>query len=305
MTLKQHLSRGVIALLGHVYGWPGTRLKPIALGLRGVNNRLVPWAARSAFHDGVHEVNGIRMEIPRPPDWGGGGEFHMALGTYERGELAYVVARCKPGDIFIDVGAHVGYFTLPIARRVGARGRVIAIEPLPASADLLRRNVGLNGFDWVTVVQAAACQRDGQASFVLSDASAMWGALGPADQGHGSATLPVRTRSLDSLVAEMNWPQIVGIKVDVEGAELEVLRGAEEVLARNPEGFLMMEAAGGSRERIDGSLEALRWLEERGYTFRRLQLRGPGPVTDTATLASLLGRPSWYESLFNLLVERA
>src|SRR5262249_24808456 len=155
----------------------------------------------------------------------------------------------------------------------GAHGRVIAIEPLPASADLLRRNVGVNGFDWVTVVQAAACDRDGQASFVLSDASAMWGAVGPADQSAAErATIPVRTRSLDSLVPEMNWPSIVGIKVDVEGAELQGLRGAEEVLARNPGAFLMMESAGGNQDRIDRSLEALRWLEERGYAFRRLQL---------------------------------
>jgi hypothetical protein len=75
---------------------PLARARPFALGERVVSNRVVPWAVRAAFRPGVQEVNGVRMHIPRPPDWGGGGEFHLALGTYERAEVEYLKRWLRP-----------------------------------------------------------------------------------------------------------------------------------------------------------------------------------------------------------------
>ncbi len=97
----------------------------------------------------------------------------MALGTYEHNELRNLLQRLQPGDTFIDVGAHIGYLSLPIAKRVGPSGKVIALEPSPTSLELLRRNVALNGFNWVTVVDAAASDKDGLARLHMSSQSAM------------------------------------------------------------------------------------------------------------------------------------
>jgi FkbM family methyltransferase len=281
------------------------RAVPFAPPLRWLGNHLVPWAARTAYRDGVHRVNGVRMEIPRPPDWGGGGEFHMALGTYERHELACVLDRLRPGDTFVDAGAHIGYFSLPVARRVGPAGRVVALEPSPPSLELLRRNVALNGFDWVTVVGAAAACEDGRARLQVSEHSAMWNTLRADTLDAESNSIPVTTRCIDSVVADLGWPRVAGIKLDVEGAESEVLRGAEQVLARSPGAFLTIEVSGGGEERIAASMQTLGWLEERGYRFRRMGRGGTGPPCDAAALRALLRRPSWLDSLFNLVAEKA
>jgi FkbM family methyltransferase len=304
LTLKQAVLRAAIVAAADLRSSPATGFPPFALAVRSLGNRLVPWAARTGFHDGVHHVNGIRMEIPRPPDWGGGGEFHMALGTYERHEVAYLLQRLGPGDTFVDVGAHVGYLSLPIARRVGPRGRVIAVEPFPSSVRLLRRNVALNAFEWVTVVEAAAAREDGRARLRLTAVSDMWGTLCDDTLGEETGSINVATRSLDSLARALDWPPVAGIKLDVEGAESDVLSGSEEVLARNPQAFLTFEVSGGSDERVEASLGTLRWLEDRGYRFRRIVRGGVGPRHGREAVVSLLRRPGWQDSLFNLVADR-
>lgn len=303
LDLKRRALRTLIVAVSEAGSARLGRMVPFAPPLRWLGNHVVPWAARAAFHEGVHSVNGVRMAVPRPPDWGGGGEFHMALGTYERHELAYVLGRLHPGDTCIDAGAHIGYFSLPVARRVGSTGRVVALEPWPASVELLRRNVMLNGFDWVTVVSAAAAAKDGEARLHLSDQSSMWNTL-RGDTLKGGRSISVATRSLDSLIGELGWPPVAAIKLDVEGAESEVLRGGEQVLARNPSAFLTIEVSGGGDERIAASLETLRWLEERGYRFRRIGRCGACTASRRAALLPLLRRSRWQDSLFNLVVER-
>ena len=66
----------------------------------------------------------------------------------------------------------------------------------------------------------------------------------------------------------------------------------------------MLEVSGGNAERVAASLETLRWFEERGYQFRRLSARGAEPPTRSSALIPLLQRRRWYESLFNLVIER-
>ena len=272
---------------------------------RALCHRAVPHIVKLAWRSGRQEVNGIVMDIPTPPAWGGGGEFHMALGTYEAAEMAFVLGRLAPGDTFLDVGAHIGYFTLPAAQRVGASGRVIALEPSPASFELLKSNVRLNGFSCVTCLQAAASAHDGTATLTISSQSPMWNTLrGEALADTNATSIAVDTRSLDNIVADAGWPKIAGIKLDVEGAESEVLQGATDTLMRNPNAFVMFEISGGSEGRIAASLKTLNWFEERGYRFRRLSRTGNGGLVTSSELAPLLRRREWYEYLMNVSAER-
>lgn len=271
------LARGVIGAAAAFDDAPLAELGPFHLASRWARNHLVPWAARGGFEEGVHAVNGVLLEVPRPPAWGGGGEFHMALGTYERAEMQFLLSRLRPGDGFIDVGSHIGYVALPAARVVGPGGRVFCLEPTPDTFERLRANVERNGLENVTLVRAAAAGRDGEANLACSADSVMWNSL--VRDGNGSVR--VATRSLDSLIGEAGWPAIAGIKVDAEGAEWSVLSGAEQVLARNPSAFMMLEVDGGAR--VEESLRVLEFLADRGRRFSRFTWNGHVPET----LASL------------------
>src|SRR5712691_1786540 len=199
--LRRAIARASIMALEHIRGARLGRRPPLSLAIRWLGNHYVPWAARSAFVEAPHKVNGVVMVIPRPPLGGWGGEFHMALGTYERRELAWVLQRLSPGDLFVDVGAHVGYFSLPAARRVGPSGRVIAIEPTPTSVEVLERNRSLNSSYWIEVIAAAASDRDGRALLNVNNLSPMWNSLHPIRLGSVESMVSVPTIALDGVFA--------------------------------------------------------------------------------------------------------
>jgi FkbM family methyltransferase len=139
----------------------------------------------------------------------------------------------KPGDCFYDVGAHIGFYSLIAARLVGQAGHIIAFEPDPDNAETLRENAAKNGFLGVCVVCAAISDKDEVVRFHRSthnDPSRMSGMvmrenlLGIRE----SEILSCRAVSLDSFCSSHQTPNLV--KVDVEGAELQVLEGARYLL---------------------------------------------------------------------------
>jgi FkbM family methyltransferase len=126
---------------------------------------------------------------------------------------------------FIDVGAHVGFFSLPAGRRLAGLGRVIAIEPHPVRRRFLEQNVLSNGLTNVTCCPFAIGDRDGLAS--LYDLAP---GLGPHACDVSLAASPgqvieVQMRSLDSLCVEMRLESVVLVKIDVEGFEHVVIAG--------------------------------------------------------------------------------
>ena len=143
-------------------------------------------------------------------------------GSYEREQTRLFEAHVRPGQTVLDVGAHVGYYTLLASSLVGPRGAVWAFEPSPHNARFLRRHVRLNRCANVRVEEGAVSSREGTAWFAPGSGSGT---------GHlaGSGRFQVRTVALDAWCAEREIrPDVV--KIDVEGAEREVLEGARRVL---------------------------------------------------------------------------
>ncbi|MDQ2639188.1 MAG: FkbM family methyltransferase [Pseudomonadota bacterium] len=158
-----------------------------------------------------------------------------ATGQWEPYVTAYVRQSLRPGDIFIDVGANIGYFTLLAAGLVGNKGSVHAIEASRRIFTRLQRNVDLNGYRHVRCIHAAASSAAGELSLYLA----------PDDNDGHSTTVEALAHAegmrLEGTVAADTLMNLVGeeklfsarlVKIDVEGAELSVLNAIFPVLER-------------------------------------------------------------------------
>jgi FkbM family methyltransferase len=150
----------------------------------------------------------------------------MWLGLFEPAETRLVSRLLLPGDTFIDIGAHIGWFATIAARHVGLDGQVIACEPYPETAAALRKNLALNGIQNVRVAEKAIGSRSGMLRLCMGSDSGSVTALDWATEGE--AAVPMTT--LDELAAAIGVVRL--LKIDVEGWESHVLRGAPEVLKR-------------------------------------------------------------------------
>jgi FkbM family methyltransferase len=269
-----------------------------------LSNRVVPLAARLAFRPGIQDVNGVCMLVPSDGA-GAGGERYMALGTYEAQELDYVVNRLPMGGCFVDVGAHIGYFTLAAAKKVGPDGRVIALEPTPSSAAVLRRNVAMNGFEGrVSVIEAAASAVSGSGTLVQSASTPMWNTLEPDTLEDTVEGISVCTVTIDDVLRGEQWPPVHVLKLDVEGHEQSVLTGAKETLSRYPDLEIIFEASGTSAERFRVSFETISYLNDRGFKFFFFESAGGVRAATIDDLAARMRMPRWQDSLFNVVSRR-
>jgi FkbM family methyltransferase len=156
--------------------------------------------------------------------------------SFEKETWRFVRQIMKPRDIFIDVGAHVGVYTIPIAKIVGPYGRVLAIEPSPISLFLIR-SIELNSLDNVVVIRKAAYETSRIVSFNYdqrrSGISQIDG-ISPIDWSNGKHALNVEVEPLDMIANEYlaSEARIRLLKIDAEGAEVGVLKGANSTLSR-------------------------------------------------------------------------
>lgn len=132
----------------------------------------------------------------------------------------------QPGNVFIDIGAHVGKYTVKAARKVGTEGKVISIEPFPSNFVLLKENISLNRLKNVDPVNIAAWNCSEQLRFFVGASSAHGGAYFNYDLN----TILVKAEKIDKIIADAKLSHVDWVKIDVEGAEYEVLQGLEETL---------------------------------------------------------------------------
>ena len=146
--------------------------------------------------------------------------------------------RClRPGMTFYDLGANIGFFSLMGARLVGEQGRVIAFEADPEIAARLREHVHRNGFHCVTVVEKAVWSEATKVFFARVDPrTSPDRGLGHVGGAASASTIEIEAVTLDEFARTSPAPDF--IKCDVEGAEVEVFRGAQTLLAEKRPGIL-------------------------------------------------------------------
>lgn len=173
----------------------------------------------------------MRIRIPGPPAV----RTSVVAGNIRVHALVDAVA--APGSLVVDVGAHTGYNTVYAAARVGPRGRVIAIEPAPDNLAVLVDNLSANRLENVVVQPVAAGRvHETRELFVRGEASAVNSLYPESCYGAVTGVTRVRVAPLDDLVD--GRPTLV--KIDVEGAELDVLAGMGRML-RDPAVRLVVE----------------------------------------------------------------
>jgi len=177
------------------------------------------------------------------------------------------VARPGRDMVVIDVGAHVGLFTLKCARCHKTQ-LVVAVEPHPINAKLLRLNVRMNNLDdRVKVVEAALGQEEGMSLLYVADRSDRHSLAYDHRLHVPGRTVRVRVITMDNLVKELSIERVDYVKIDINGSVLDVLLGAEEVLAEMRPVWVMEVHVG----QLD---ELLKLLKEYGYSSYPLPYAG-------------------------------
>ena len=204
-------------------------------GLMGPVRRLAgPVSGRLLYRlspggTGLAQIHGHAMHLAPsgsyPP-------LAMAMDRYEPGTTRLFKETVNPGMVVVDIGAHVGYYTLLAAKQVGPKGKVYSFEPEQDNHALLLKNIAMNGYDNVVVTQMAVSDRMGSSTLYLADLDSGRHSMyqhGLPERG----STPVNTTTLDSFLASEEWPHIDLVKIDVEGAEVSVLDGMTILMERN------------------------------------------------------------------------
>lgn len=164
-----------------------------------------------------------------------------ALDLYELDKHKAIRAFFPAGGVFIDVGANKGDFSLAAAKIAGDKGTVFSFEPEPENCGWIEKSVRLNGYKNIFLHQVALGNENGSAPFYLGKKSG-WHTLLTNQERRSKKVIDVRVRTLDSLLKEISFNKKIDmIKIDVEGSEMMVLRGAEETLKANKDIVLLVD----------------------------------------------------------------
>jgi len=189
---------------------------------------------------------------------GGTEDLYNVLPNREGDVHDFILNNLESGDIFVDIGANIGYYTILAARLIGIDGKVFAIEPVPQTLKVLRFNIKLNGLRNVMVFDKAGWRA--RAKLKLKIPMSEFGSASYFRRG--SLEVNVDAIPLDEVLNCTNRLEIKLIKIDVEGAEYEVLKGLTETLKCTKS--IVLE--------LSRKTEAcLRLLQAHGFNFKKMR----------------------------------
>jgi FkbM family methyltransferase len=186
----------------------------------------------------------------------------------EFGKDVYELERSvKPGDTVLDLGAHIGGFTVRAARKIGPAGRVIAVEPAPQNYALLRSNLALNDLSNVEALNLGVWKERATLTMHFSGLSGGHSVEeGYANVHESGDVAQVPVDSVDGILAERGIERVDFVKMDIEGAEIEAIKGMRRTLERSN-----ARLAIAAYHRVDGQQThhtVTRQLAELGYRSR-------------------------------------
>jgi FkbM family methyltransferase len=161
---------------------------------------------------------------------------------FENTERSFVDRFLRPGMTVLDIGAHHGYYTLLASRKVGPRGLVLAIEASPRERKTLRLHVRINRCKNVRIESRALGEVEGTAElYLVRGTETGCNSLRKPDVAQPTEIVSVRVDLLDCVLRDQNVARVDFIKLDVEGAELSVLKGAAQLLTNQQRPVILAE----------------------------------------------------------------
>jgi len=169
----------------------------------------------------------------------------------------------KEGDVFVDVGANIGRYTISVAKIVGNKGLVIAVEPYPENYKTLVKNVRLNDLKNVVAVNIAAWSRKRELKLFIGNTHGHHS----VKKNFGLGSISVQGEALDDVLNKLGVEKVDFIKIDVEGAELEVLKGLTKTLEKyNPTVIVEIQKA---PEKVR------EFISRKGYSIQLIRMARP------------------------------
>lgn len=166
----------------------------------------------------------------------------LTADAFELAERSFLQRFLQPGMTVLDIGAHHGLYSLLAATQVGEHGSVYSFEPSPREQKALKLNLRLNRFRNVKIQTFALGKEEASADlYVVNEFNTGCNSLRPPDVQHSTSRMTVLVRTLDNWLAEEKIKQVDFIKLDVEGGELDTLKGAEGTLRVKPRPLIMCE----------------------------------------------------------------
>lgn len=222
-------------------------------------------------------VSGIYVKIRSGPlkgkKWSIASGYKFIRGNYEQYKTDAFLEHFKRGSIFLDIGAHIGYYSSIAAVINGGSGHIYAFEPRPMNIKFFRKHIGVNKFQNITLFEAAAGESDGVVRF---------------DDKHGSATgfvtregnLEVKQLSIGRMIKDGSLPVPGFVKIDVEGGEREVLKNLSDIISSARPGMLVATHGKECRAYTEN------FLAENNYSFRVLNPEAVSGDTEIIAIPS-------------------
>jgi FkbM family methyltransferase len=239
-------------------------------GFRKLTHAIPKWLISPPKRSGVIQLpNGLKLWIDPENDDGVERSLYYT-GTYEAGTLDFIENNLKPGDCFVDIGANIGLMSIVASMAVGDEGEIYSFEPHPETAKILRFNIDLNAISNIKVIQKGVGSENGQAKIYDR-----W------DVNRGGASFIASNSKQDSYDVEivrlddvLSSISIDMIKIDIEGFELEALKGAKNIIGSEKPPILIVECTQETEHQEYSREELYFWLKNTNSKYKFFKLKG-------------------------------
>ncbi len=276
--------------------------RSIGVFLRRLERKYIPVRKMTGMSEnGWVDVHGFRLHY-RPEDAGVIAPIKL-YGAYERETTQEILKILKPGMGFLDLGAHIGFFSLLAAKIVGGAGQVFAFEPMASTRGVLKKNIEINKLDSIIEVIPFAIADNRKILRFATHPEASDSAKMALASDREDDIVEVEATDLDSFFEERSWPRLDLIKMDIEGCETDAFNGMSELSRRNPSMKIIFEFNAGNFQAFNLSENALfEALSNLGFTQFTCLYRKPTKVKVPEDIQRLIQLAK--EVNFNILAEK-